>query len=112
MKKYQWGILKSVLIVFALMVFLPTVGALAEDEVLNFNKATVAQLTANEDLELDKDIAQAIVAYREKNGVFKKPKDLLNVPGMTQDLFVEIGPSMKDGDVVYDPNKQPGMSAY
>jgi len=53
------------------------------------------------------------VTYRGKNGVFKKPEDLLKVPGMTQDLLDEINPVMKDGDLVYDPDaEQPGMKAY
>jgi competence protein ComEA len=80
---------------------------------LNFNKASVEVLMANEDLELDGEIASAIVAYREKNGAFKKPADLLKVPGIDQDLIDDINPIMKDGDLVYDPDaEQPGMKAY
>lgn len=113
MDKLRMGIFKSVLIVFTLSVLLPATGALAQDGVLNFNKATVEALIANEDLELDEEIANAIVTYRGKNGVFKKPEDLLKVPGMTQDLLDEINPVMKDGDLVYDPDaEQPGMKAY
>ena len=113
MRKLHMGILKSVFIVFTLMIFLPATGALAKDGVLNFNKASVEELMANEDLELEKDMATAIVNYREKNGAFKKPKDLLKVPGMTKDLFGEINPVMEDGDLIYDPDSdQPGMNAY
>ena len=113
MRKLHMGILKFVFIVFALMMFLPTAGVLAQDGVLNLNKASVDELMANEDLELEKDIATAIVNYREKNGAFKKPKDLLNVPGMDKDLFDEINPVMEDGDLIYDPDSdQPGMNAY
>jgi competence ComEA-like helix-hairpin-helix protein len=113
MRKLHMGILKFVFIVFALMMFLPTAGVLAQDGVLILNKASVDELLANEDLELDKEIATAIVNYREKNGAFKKPKDLLNVPGMDEDLFDEINPVMQDGDLIYDPDSdQPGMNAY
>jgi len=48
--KLRMGIFKSVLIVFTLSVLLPATGALAQDGVLNFNKATVEALIANEDL--------------------------------------------------------------
>jgi competence ComEA-like helix-hairpin-helix protein len=112
-RNLHMDILKFVFIVFALMMFLPTAGVLAQDGVLNLNKASVDELLANEDLELDKEIATAIVNYREKNGAFKKPKDLLNVPGMDEDLFDEINPVMQDGDLIYDPDSdQPGMNAY
>jgi len=106
-------IMKSVFIVFALMAFLPLGGVFAQDDILNFNKADVEGLVANEDLELDEEIAIAIVAYRNKNGAFKKPADLLKVPGIDQDLIDDINPIMKDGDLVYDPDaEQPGMKAY
>jgi len=112
-RKLHRGVLKFVFIVFALMMFLMPTGVLAQDDVLNFNTASLKELLANEDLELDEEIANAIVNYREKNGAFKKPKDLLNVPGMTEDIFDEINPIMEDGDLVYDPDSdQPGMNAY
>jgi competence protein ComEA len=107
------SIFKSVSLVFALMVLLSTGSVFAQDGILNFNKASVEVLMANEDLELDGEIASAIVAYREKNGAFKKPADLLKVPGIDQDLIDDINPIMKDGDLVYDPDaEQPGMKAY
>ncbi len=113
MRNLHMGILKFVFIVFALTVLLPTAGVLAQDGVLNLNKASVEELMANEDLELENDMATAIVNYREKNGAFTKPKDLLKVPGMDEDLFDEISPVMQDGDLVYDPDSdQPGMNAY
>jgi len=114
MKKIKMSILNSVFILFVLVIFLPTAGALAQDEIVSLNKATVEELLAIEDIELDEEIASAIVNYREKNGDFKKPEDLLKVPGMTQDWIEEINPVVVDGDVVYDPDyeEEATMNAY
>jgi competence ComEA-like helix-hairpin-helix protein len=37
-------------------------------------------------------IADAIVKYREEVGPFKKPEDLLKVPGITQEVYKQINP--------------------
>ena len=110
MKKININILKSVIIIFALMVFIPAAGAIAQDGIVSLNKATVDELLAIEDIELDEEIANAIVNYRDKNGVFKKSEDLLKVPGMTQDWMEEINPVVMDGDVVYDPDAEPALA--
>lgn len=39
-------------------------------------------------------IAEAIVKYRETNGPFKKPEDLLKVPGITPELLKQINPQL------------------
>ena len=51
-------------------------------------------------------IAKAIVAYREKNGPFKSPEDLLKVPGITDEIFEDLNPVVsEDGsDIIYDPD--------
>ena len=47
---------------------------------LNLNKATADELATG--LAISKDIAAAMVAYREKNGPFKTWQDLAKVPGL------------------------------
>ncbi len=110
MKKIDLNVLKSVLVLFALIVFIPAASAIAQDEIVSLNKATVEELLAIEDIELDEEIANAIVNYREKNGAYKKTEDLLSVPGMTQDWMEEINPVIMDGDVVYDPDAEPALA--
>ena len=109
MKRENIHILKSLIIMVALMMFIPAAGALAEG-IVSLNKATVEELTAIEDIDLTPEIAKAIVDYREKNGAFKTPEDLLKVPGMTQDFIEEINPVMVDGDVVHDPDAEPALA--
>ena len=53
MKKIDSNMLKSVLVLFALIVFIPAAGAIAQDEIVSLNKATVEELLAIEDIELD-----------------------------------------------------------
>jgi len=81
---------------------------------VSLNKATVEELTAIEDIDLTPEIAKAIVDYREKNGAFKTPEDLLKVPGMTKDLYDEIDPVLTEkGDVIYDSgDSDASMKAY
>ena len=101
--------LKAFFILLAILIIMPAAGALAQG-IVSLNKATVEDLMAIEDIDLTEEIAQAIVDYRKANGDFKKPEDLLKVPGMTQDFMEEINPVMVDGDVVYDPDAVPAMA--
>ena len=41
---------------------------------------------------LDKELAQAIVNRRTSNGFFANEAGLLEVPGMTRDLFKQLAP--------------------
>ena len=41
---------------------------------------------------MDLDLADAIVEYREDVAPFKKPEDLLKVPGITQEIYKKINP--------------------
>ena len=104
--------IKKMIVLMAVIMFLPCAGAVAQEGVVSLNKASVAELIAIEDLELDEDLAKAIVAYREKNGAFKKPEDLANVPGMDEDWMDEINPMELDGDIVYNPEEEASMKAY
>ena len=49
---------------------------------VNLNKATVEELTQLKGIRTK--YAERIVEFREKNGPFKKPEDILNVQGIGQ----------------------------
>jgi competence ComEA-like helix-hairpin-helix protein len=49
---------------------------------------------------ITKQLAEAIIKYRDEKGAFKKPEDLMNVPGMTQDIFKQVNPQKgTEGDI-------------
>ena len=53
---------------------------------------------------MTEDIAKAIVEYREKSGFFKNPEDLLNVQGITQEIYRKINPKIgTEGDLYTVP---------
>jgi len=53
---------------------------------------------------MTEDLAKAIVEYREKSGFFKNPEDLLDVPGITQDIYKKIDPKVgAEGDLYTVP---------
>ena len=52
---------------------------------VNINKADVKTLTTLKGI--GKDRAQRIVDYREKNGPFQKPEDLMKVKGIGKKVF-------------------------
>jgi competence protein ComEA len=61
-------------------------GAYAGDiEKININTATAEQLTQLKGI--GSNYATAIIAYREKNGPFKNPEDLIKVPRIGQKTF-------------------------
>jgi competence protein ComEA len=55
---------------------------------ININKATIDQLT--EIKGIGQSYAKGIVAYREKNGPFKKIEDIKEVKGIGDKLFEKI----------------------
>ena len=59
-------------------------GGLGEKKV-PLNIATEEQLMKIEGM--TPELAKAIIEYRTSNGFFKKPEDLLKVPGMTQAIY-------------------------
>ena len=113
MKRTDSKILKSVLILLALTMLVPAAGVLAAGDV-SFNKGTVERILSIEDVDIPEAVAKAIVKYRETNGPFKAPVDLLKVPGMTKDLYDEIDPVLTEkGDVIYDSgDSDASMKAY
>ena len=51
-------------------------------------------------------IAAAIVEYREKVGFFKKPEDLLKVPGITKEIYGKINPKVgAEGELYLVPKE-------
>ena len=53
---------------------------------------------------MTEDLAKAIVEYREKSGFFKNPEDLLNVPGITKNVYKKLNPQTgSEGDLYCVP---------
>lgn len=53
---------------------------------------------------VSKEIAEAIIKYREEHGAFMKPEDLLKVPGITPEVYKEINPQVgTEGDLYTVP---------
>ena len=52
-------------------------------------------------------LAEAIVEYRTKSGFFKKPEDLLKVPGITKEVFKKLDPQVgAEGDLYCVPAEE------
>ncbi|MBW1801724.1 MAG: helix-hairpin-helix domain-containing protein [Deltaproteobacteria bacterium] len=68
------------------------------------NIATAEQLLKIKGM--TEELAEAIVKYREKSGFFKKPEDLLKVPGMTKDVYDQLDPQVgSEGDLYCIPKE-------
>ena len=63
---------------------------------LNLNAASVAQLEALPGI--GRATAERIVEYRQKNGSFKKPEDLMNVKGIGEKAFLKLKPYLTVAD--------------
>lgn len=62
------------------------ISVLAKDDVkININKATVKELKKLK--QVGTKVAEKIVDFREKNGPFKKPEDIMKVPGIGPKIF-------------------------
>lgn len=62
------------------------ISAFAKDEVkININKATIKELIKLK--KVGAKVAEKIVEYREKNGPFAKPEDIMKVSGIGQKIF-------------------------
>jgi len=69
--------------------------AAATAQSVNVNSATSAQLEALPGI--GPSMAQRIVAYREKNGPFKKLEDLMNIQGIGEKSFLKLRPLLTIG---------------
>ena len=67
----------------------------------SLNKASAAQLMKVPGVTAA--LAKAIVDYRAKNGPFKKPDDLLKVPGLTQDTLKKMSLQVDPKGDIYLP---------
>ena len=73
-----------VVVVSVILALVPVV--LAEQaEKVNINKASVTELMKLK--KIGKKYAERIVAYREKNGEFEKPEDIMKVKGIGHKTF-------------------------
>ena len=61
-----------------------------QTQIININTASVDQLTTLKGIGQKK--AQAIIAFREKNGKFKKVEDVMLVKGIGQKMFDKMKP--------------------
>jgi competence protein ComEA len=57
---------------------------------VNLNSATASDLEKLPGI--GPAMAQRIIEYRQKNGAFKKPEDLMNVKGIGERSFVRLKP--------------------
>jgi competence protein ComEA len=64
--------------------------AAAATAVVNLNTATAAQIATLPGI--GEKAAQRIIEYREKNGGFKKPEELMNVKGIGEKSFLKLKP--------------------
>jgi competence protein ComEA len=78
---------KLLLVCLALVFAVAVAGPLyaADAGKINLNKATVTELAQLKRVGLK--YAQRIVDYREKNGPFTKPEDIMNVQGIGSKTF-------------------------
>jgi competence ComEA-like helix-hairpin-helix protein len=91
------------ILAYAGTAFAQHTGGLGEKRI-PLNIATLKQLMKIEGM--TEDLAKAIVEYREKSGYFKKPEDLLKVPGITQEVFKKLDPQVgTEGDIYCVPKQ-------
>jgi len=90
---------KSIFFLGMLTITLASLSYAEEPQSVNFNTASSFKL-----LKLDyvsRDLARAIVNYRDEFGPFRAPADLLKVPGMTPEIMENLTPEANEnGDVI------------
>jgi len=72
----------------ALAISLTSAGAFAADTRVDINTATVSELVALPGV--GQALAQRIVEYREQNGPFTAPEQLMNVRGIGEKSFEKL----------------------
>lgn len=81
---YQKGFIVGSM-VFIMSLIVAAVTYAGDVEKININTATAEQLTQLKGIGASH--AAGIIAYREKNGPFQKPEDLIKVPRIGQKTF-------------------------
>jgi len=79
---------KQLFVVFSLIIVFLAVNVIAvaqEIEKININTATVEELARLE--KVGPKIAAKIIEYREGNGPFEKPEDIMKVKGIGEKIF-------------------------
>jgi len=66
---------------------------------VNINTASLTVLACIQGL--DRQLAQAIISYRQSNGFFSNIAWLLKVPGMNRDIFKQIAPLLTTRSETY-----------
>ena len=85
MKKSSIRVMLSVLVIVAMFVAVTGPVMAGPTGKVNINKASVAELvTLNK---VGEKYAERIVEYRKKNGLFKKPEDIMNVKGIGVKIY-------------------------
>lgn len=92
-----------------MVIYIPKVGEKVEESVsltqtygaqdnklININTAEISELTTLNGIGEKK--AQAILDYREENGLFMKIEDLLNIPGIGEKTLENLKPYISIGD--------------
>lgn len=80
----------------------------------SFNRASAKKMVrdcAEEGVTLPMDTALAIVKARSERR-FTTPEDLIDMPGMTEELLRQLDPIEEENDLVFNPNALPGMKSY
>jgi competence protein ComEA len=80
-------ILVIVLVLFCVALWAPFSGAQEKQATVkvNINTATAEELTVLK--YVGEALSQRIVEYREKQGAFKSPEDIVKVPGVSQRVY-------------------------
>lgn len=79
---------------------------------IDLNKAGVEQLAKLEDAGFPAGLDKAIAQRREELGGFKTPEDVRSVPGMTNDVFMQLFPFELNGSIVVEVDMPPSMASY
>lgn len=80
--------------------------AQAQKEKVDLNKAEALELQSLPGI--GPALAQRIIEHRQKNGPFKRPEDLMNVPGIGQKKFETLKDKITVGTV---SENKPGKSS-